>query len=1740
MTSRGRVTGASSLVALSVALTAAVVSGSAFASGITDEMRPASRENYDALAARAARRNLLARPSVDPALVRADAPIHLHEILGVPTFLWAARGGVPGGAGRQAYAAPSPLGPEGAARSILSRYASAYGLDGVGAAGAVLRELHATGRGGLIARFGQETQGIEVFRNEIKVLMTRDLAPVALAGYLTAHVPTGVFVLTPQEAIAAAARDYTGAPVDAGVFRETGRRQDAYVFFDATARTPLAAGARLAEPTRVKPVWFDLPEGLVPAYYLELEVAGGDTRSNDMFSYVVSAVDGSILFRNNLTADASFGYRVWAETSGAHRPFDGPQGTDTSPHVALDGFEPSSYPAPNLVTLSSGPISAGDPWLPAGATETIGNNVEAYVDLFSPDGFSAGDFHATVTAPGVFDYTHDLTLAPNYVPPSGSRSQQMAVITQLFYNLNFFHDWYYDSGFNEAAGNAQTSNYGRGGIEGDSIKAEAQDFGGRNNANMSTPADGGRPRMQMYLFDGLGDKKITVTTTPDSLNLPLGDYAPVGTAAFGPTAFATSAEIVWAGAGGNHDGCGNANVNGAAGIGVPATGKIVFIDRGGSCTGGFAQKYQNAVLAGASGVIIGNISTSSSPGTAPGMAGTPTGATTIGILSLNYSMAQQFRAGFTAGTVLGTLSRPVPGVDRDGSLDNQIQAHEWGHYISNRLVGNANGLTANLSRGLGEGWADFHALLLTVRAEDVSVTGNDQWQAPYALGAYATPAFSAPANPYYFGIRRFPFSTDLTKDPLMYRHIANGNTITGAPINLVIDDGSGSNNAEVHNTGEIWATMLWECYASLLRDVTNNTSGRGLTFAQAQQKMKDILVAAYKMTPNDPTLLEARDAVLAAAFADDATDYALFAAAFAKRGAGALAVSPNRYTPSNVGVVEDTTPPIGLALAATPAVGDDVTAVCTADGILQIGDTGTMTIVLKNLVAGTAPATSGTLASTTTGVVVNTPGLSFPAAPSRGTTSASTTISLTGAASGTKFDFTLTLTNALGAAPVVIPFSIRANYNVGTSATDDVESPHSVWIATGSPAWSRIESGPAAHRWLGPDAGTFTDITLTSPVLQVGGGTFSFTFQHRWQFEFSTTGPTFFDGGVVEISTDNGATWADVGSTNISTLGLGGYLASVASGSSSVSVNPILASGGLNNLQTRPAFAGISPLYPSMLTTTVNLGSAFANKAVRVRFRIGTDVGGPGVGWEIDNIAFSGVVNQPFDALVASTGACPSTATPPTALAGPNQSVLQNAAVTLDGTSSTTPNGGTLTYTWVQIGGPSVSLNTPTSAKPTFTAPAVAPTSTTASASVTLIFMLTVNDGTATSAPSYVTVTVTNPNRIPVANAGTAQTVTAGALVTLNGSATDADAGTVFTWAWTQTGGPTVTLSSTTAQKPTFTAPNVAATTVYTFQLVVNDGQVNSAATTTTVTVNPAPCVVNSVVIVAPAAVCAGSTGNIASVPAAGGPPYAWQILSGGTITSAADGPSITFTAGSSGPVVIGVSVGSAACIFTNQVSVPVTALPSTTITAPASVVSNSTGNTASVPDAGSGATYVWGISGGTITFSGTFSNTVTFTAGASGSVVLSVTVTQNGCSASGTSASIPITPSTVGRLALLATPCRALDTRNPNGSLAGPALVANATRVFPVSTSSCGIPPTAAAIAVNYAVTGPTAAGSLTADGGNLQPPPTTVLSFRAGQTRANNGILRLATDGSGTIAVTNGSPGTVHLILDVVGYFQ
>jgi N-acetylneuraminic acid mutarotase len=119
-------------------------------------------------------------------------------------------------------------------------------------------------------------------------------------------------------------------------------------------------------------------------------------------------------------------------------------------------------------------------------------------------------------------------------------------------------------------------------------------------------------------------------------------------------------------------------------------------------------------------------------------------------------------------------------------------------------------------------------------------------------------------------------------------------------------------------------------------------------------------------------------------------------------------------------------------------------------------------------------------------------------------------------------------------------------------------------------------------------------------------------------------------------------------------------------------------------------------------------------------------------------------------------------------------------------------------------------------------------------------------------------------------------------------------------------------------------------------------------------------------------------------------------------------------------------------------------------------------------------------------------------------------------------------------------TPCRLVDTRNSAGPAGGPALVAGAVRRFPATGGVCGVPTTATAVSVTLTVTQPTAQGYLALYPGDAAGPPlVSNINFVPGVTRATNAVVLLARNG-GTVNVKNGSAGSVHIVLDVNGYFE
>jgi hypothetical protein len=913
---------------------------------------------------------------------------------------------------------------------------------------------------------------------------------------------------------------------------------------------------------------------------------------------------------------------------------------------------------------------------------------------------------ASTTADATFDYPYETATSAGTTPDAVK-----AAVTQLFYEINFLHDWYYDAGFDEKSGNHQQSNFERGGMGRDPLVAETQDYSGRNNANAATPADGASPQIQMFLFGGPTQASLVIA--PPAAN---AGTKTVGTAGqFGKDSFALTANVAVASDGGGPDpadACENIN-NG------DLTGKIALVHRG---TCAFVVKAQKVEAAGAVGIIVVNVAASAQPTIAPFMGGT---ASDVGIPALSLSLAdgQALEAAIPAGVSV-TMNREAT-QDLDGAFDNQIVAHEWGHVLSNRLVADGSGLDTNQAGGLGEGWGDFSAMLLSVREDDALVPANAGWAGVYPSAAYA----SSGGGEFYFGIRRVPYSTDMTKDPLTFKHISNG---TPLPSDVPISFGEeGSSNAEVHNTGEVWATMLWECYASLL------TSGR-LTFKQAQDRMKAYLVAGLKLTPPSPTLLEARDALLAAAYASDAADFESFWKAFAKRGAGVGAVGPARDSSDNKGVKESFVVGNAVTLVAT-SIKDDVIS-CDHDGILDEGEVGTVEITVRN--SGT-----GILAAATAKLTSQAPNVSFEAAGvvafevfkpfEQKTVKVKTFID--GAPMGTApvvidvaVSDPLLVTN--GTLVIALPTRHGLDELADSSATDDVETRGTAWVVTGADAsgattkWSRITTD-TNRSWFIPNAGEPADHSLTSPAFEVAEGSFTLSWRHRWSFESSEKDMKDFDGGVVEISLDKGKTWED-----LSTYG-------------AINYNVTLDDGPRTTmpLKGRKAFGGTSTGYPAAwVNTAVTATLKAAAASVKVRFRHAADENSAAVGWEIDDIAVTGLTNTPFWSFVPQRDECDPNG--PTASAGAGMTVASRAHVTLTG-SATHPMNLPLAFSWKQVGGPPVQLAKRDEAALVFDAPE------NTGEPIQLTFALRANDGALLSAPSTVMVVV-SPSSAPTAADG--------------------------------------------------------------------------------------------------------------------------------------------------------------------------------------------------------------------------------------------------------------------------------------------------------------------------------------------------------------------------------------------------
>jgi extracellular elastinolytic metalloproteinase len=322
-------------------------------------------------------------------------------------------------------------------------------------------------------------------------------------------------------------------------------------------------------------------------------------------------------------------------------------------------------------------------WLGAGAQRSIdisGNNVRAYIDAVADNQPDAG---GTAVGDGSFLATADLTQSPG-------TAANMDVATQnLFYLNNVVHDRLYAHGFNEAVGNFQADNFGRGGKGGDAVNAEAQDGSGLDNANFATPRDGSAPRMQMFLWSG-SSPSAEVTAGGSSFGAFASSFGPGTTPAGAGGALAVADDGVGTGS----DGCEAIAAGSLA-------GKVAVVDRG---TCNFAVKVKNAQLAGAVAVVIANNQGGDSGAFGPGG---DDATITVPSAMVTQNAGAALKA--LAGQASNLHTHPAPPLRVDGDLDSDIVYHEYGHGLSWRMIGNMSG---PLSGALGEGASDVLAFLI--------------------------------------------------------------------------------------------------------------------------------------------------------------------------------------------------------------------------------------------------------------------------------------------------------------------------------------------------------------------------------------------------------------------------------------------------------------------------------------------------------------------------------------------------------------------------------------------------------------------------------------------------------------------------------------------------------------------------------------------------------------------------------------------------------------------------------------------------------------------------------------------------------------------------------------------------------------------------------------------------------------------------------------------------------------------
>lgn len=474
------------------------------------------------------------------------------------------------------------------------------------------------------------------------------------------------------------------------------------------------------------------------------------------------------------------------------------------------------------------------------------------------------------------------------------------------------------------------------------------------------------------------------------------------------------------------------------------------------------------------------------------------------------------------------------------SFDNGIIAHEYGHGISNRLTGGAsNANCLGNSEQMGEGWSDYFSLILTMKPTDLPTT-------PIGIGTYAAGQPTTGG-----GIRPAPYTTNTSVNPFTYADVANTNAIS-----------------QPHGIGFIWCSMLWDMTWLLIErhgfdeDFYTGTGGNNIAL--------QLVMEGMKLQPCSPGFVDGRDAILLAdrlLYGGENQD--IIWEAFARRGLGADADQGSSFDRAD-----------GTQAFNLP---DALEITKTANkSFAEIGEVITYQITVRNL-----------FGNTETNLIIEDI-LPAELIPVEGSLSEGGTIN------GNTIQFNKA--ELAGFESIVFSFQaeVTANENQTTKINfiDTQENGEDNWASnniTGDNEWLLQTSNPNSgeNAWFVENIGAISEQILTLiQSIQVGNTT-KLAVWHSYNTEAA------FDGGVMEVSIDDGSTWSDLGSAIIEN----GY-------------NSTLQTGFSNPIEGRGAFSGNSNGY---IKTTLDL-SGFSGQSVLVRFRFASDVGVGAEGWYIDEV----------------------------------------------------------------------------------------------------------------------------------------------------------------------------------------------------------------------------------------------------------------------------------------------------------------------------------------------------------------------------------------------------------------------------------------------------------------------------------------------------------------------------------------